>query len=46
MTQFVTFSVTFESYLKWVFSSIEKNIIVVYCFGTKFVKFTVREIKN
>ena len=24
ITQFVTFSVTFESYLKWVFSSIEK----------------------
>ena len=24
ITQFVTFSVTFESYLKWFFSSIEK----------------------
>ena len=23
-----------------------KNIIVVYCFGTEFVKFTVREIKD
>ena len=23
-----------------------KNIMVVYCFGTEFVKFTVREIKD
>ena len=46
ITQFLTFSVIFESYLNWGFFINRKNIIVVYCFGTEFVKFTVREIKD
>ena len=45
--QVIIFSVTLESYSNFSFSSIEINIIVVYCLiGTEFTNFTEREMKD
>ena len=46
ITQIIIFLVIFESYSNCFFFINRKNIVVVYCFGTEFVKFTVREIKD